>query len=279
MALDNHNISPPMPPQQRDQGTDPKEPCGSLVIPRTSQPVVCSTAMPPRIPEGSGNSAASTLQFLNNKAGRPKKKYPEETNYSFLAPKCVKTQEAYRSYYEQEAEQYGKSRKERGAIPFIPPSGRDINDPKKWIGLPMNNQERLAFAWGAAHTSNPYGIATIINQGGPLATAISYALETVAPAENMRSWFDLPPIWPIQGSDKVITCHQVRSSATPDKLEKEMDEAERAALPATHQLEREEVNLIQSVGIKMRAYKEKNNSRRPTDAGAVGQVGGGQGAT
>jgi hypothetical protein len=207
------------------------------------------------------------------KAGRPRRRTPEESAFAYIAPKCVRSQDAYRVYYEQEAEQFSRNKKEKGSVPFVPPSGRDINDDTRWENLPMNDQERLAFAWGAAHTANPYGVAAIINHGGSLATAVAYALETVEPTEGIEAWFNQRPIWPVIGNDKVVTCHQIKAVPLPTSLKRSMDEAEKSILPqAMNEVTVQENHLSQVVRIKMRTYSKKKGPEIPTHARASGPV-------
>lgn len=212
----------------------------------------------------------------SNPRGRPRKRPPgtaTPSQFTFLGPKCLKNQEAYRIYYEQEADHFARALTEPGTVPMIPPTGSDITNQKLWEGSPMSDQERLAYAWGAAQAVNPYGIATIINQGGSLATAISHALQTVEPTRGIESCYIKPPIWPVAGNERVLLGQTTKTMPTTKNLKKDMDQAEKVTFQGIHGLQATELYLAQSTKIRIRTYLKKTNEKALTHAGASGEGG------
>lgn len=201
--------------------------------------------------------------------GRPKKRIETASQFSFMGPKCVRNQEAYRAYYEQEADQFVRACAEQGTIPLIPPTGKDITRPEGWKGLPVSDAEKLAYAWGAAQAANPYGIAVIINQGGSLATAISHALQTIEPTRGVETWYSKPPVWPIAGTERVLMGQTSKTLPTTKDLRKDMDTAERVTFLGLSGFQVNEVHLAQSAKIRIRTYVKKNKEGTLTHAGAA----------
>jgi hypothetical protein len=211
-----------------------------------------------------------------NPRGRPRKRPLGTTTpsqFTFLGPKCLRNQEAYRIYYEQEADHFARALTEPGTVPLIPPTGSDITTQKLWEGSPMSDQERLAYAWGAAQSMNPYGIATIINQGGSLATAISHALQNIEPTRGIEACYAKPPIWPVTGNDRVLLGQTTKTMPVTKNLKKDMDQAEKVTFQGSHGIQSSELYLAQSTKIRIRTYQRKANERTLTHAGAPGEGG------
>lgn len=179
----------------------------------------------------------------------------DQAPHFFLPPKLVKSHELYQDYYEQEADHFCSSRGEKGVAPCIPPTGRDITDPKKWIGIPMTNRDRLSYAWGAASAYNPYCIAALLGEGASLGTAISHTLHGVEPAVGLSLLYTNPPVWPAHGFAHVLVGQNSRAMPTTMDLQDDMDQSEIAIFPG--QMRATDVHLAQSCKLRVRTYKKK----------------------
>ena len=176
----------------------------------------------------------------------------------WVPPRLVRGKDVYQRYFEQEAEQFASQGTERGVAPFIPPTGKDINSNLKWMGIPMTKRDRLAYAWGAANTAHPYGLAELINQGAPLATAVSQILQGIEPIFGVGAWYTNQPVWPIKGHQNVLVGQNSRVIPTTSDLRGDMDRGEREVCPG--EVRQSEFHLSQSMKLRLRTYKGGNGA-------------------
>lgn len=234
------------PPNTTDQVDLRVHPCEVGNIPLPSEPANAQgNPGHSRAPQGSMDTGIRR----RNREGAPP---------YWVPPRLIRGRDAYQRYFEQEAEQFASQGTERGVAPFIPPTGKDINSNLKWMGIPMTKRDRLAYAWGAANTAHPYGLAELINLGAPLATAVAQILQGVEPIFGIGAWYTNQPIWPIRGQSNVLVGQNSKIIPTTSDLRGDMDRGEQEVCPG--EVRQSEFHLAQSLKLHLRTYKGGNGA-------------------
>jgi len=216
-----------------------------------------SILLPPHGASGNGDAPTGTNPPAN---GQPRQtetnpRTSENSVIPYVPPRIGPGNEIYQDYINQEAEHYHAPITEKGVAPCILPSGRDINNPVRWEGIQLTLREKFTFAWGAAHSLSPYGLAALINQGAPLSTAIHHTLNGIDPAPGIMACYHNPPVWPVPDGTHVVVGHNSKVLPTTNDLTRDLNNSERAMMPS--EVRTAELSLAQSAKLRVRTYKRR----------------------